>query len=181
MKSKKNIPILIAKVLVLLLCVLYLVSATVVIITTQSIRSNMGIIVIGLTLFYMFAGYKLPHGNLLRYLFIIVALEALFSFWNKFSLAEKIFETDELLMLLEMVIVAYVAGRLNKFKKNILLLCIALLLVAIPCYHAAMALPTTYAIEIITPFDKPIILLTLIVSYIARYTEHHEAGLEDKK
>ena len=38
----------------------------------------------------------------------------------------------------------------------------------------------TSAIEIIGTFDKATILLALIVSYIARYKEHKEAGLADK-
>ena len=178
--EKKNAPIIIAKIVVLLLCVLYVISAVGRILDTQSVKLIIAIIVTCLTVYYMFVGYKTPHGNLLRYLFIIVALEALFVFWHTFTRLEKPFEVYELFLLLEIAIVFYVAGRLNKYKENIVLLSIAFVMVVIPCFHGITVFNSTSLISSIALFDKAIILLALIVSYIARYKEHKEAGLTDK-
>ena len=178
--EKKNTPIIIAKIVVLLLCILYVISAVASFINTQSVISIIGIIVTCLTVYYMFVGYKIPHGNLLKYLFIIVDLTSLFYFWQPFTQMEKAFDVYELLLLLEIAIIAYVAGRLNKFKENVVLLCVAFIMVVFPCFHAATVFNLTSTIAKIIPFGKAAILLALIVSYIARYKEHKEAGLTDK-
>ena len=179
MEKKNNTSVTIAKIVVLLLNVLYVISAVTIFINKHSVLAIIGIIVTCLTVYYMFVGYKKPHGNLLRYLLIIVTLDALFVFWYAFSKIEKTFDVYELFLLLEIVIVAYVAGRLNKYKENIALLSVAFVMAFVSGCHSASVFNLTSAIEIIGTFDKATILLALIVSYIARYKEHKEAGLAD--
>ena len=178
--EKKNTPILIAKIVVLLLCVLYVICAVWTMTTKPNIKPIIGIIVTCLTVYYMFVGYKIPHANLLRYLFIIVDLASLFYFWHTFAHLEKLLDVYELLLLLEIAIVAYVAGRLNKFKENIVLLSVTFIIEVISCCHASIVFNTTSVMAQINLFNKAILLLALIVSYIARYKEHKEAGLADK-
>ena len=62
--EKKNTSILIAKIVVLLLCILYVISAVWKFINAQDVRPILGIIVTILNVYYMFVGYKKPHGNL---------------------------------------------------------------------------------------------------------------------
>ena len=174
--EKKNTSILVAKIVVLLLSVLYAISA---VMGNLGIRSITGIIISCLTVYYMFIGYKKPHGNLLRYLFIIVDLTALFYFWYTFTKLEKAFDIYELLTILEIVIIAYVSGRLNKFKENIVLLSIVFIMEVITCGHGAIILNAKSIMTTIVLYNLAIIQLALIVSYIARYKEHKEAGLED--
>ena len=164
--EKKNTSILIAKIVALLLCILYVISSIWMVINTLDIRGILGIIVTILNVYYMFVGYKKPHGNLLRYVFIIAALEALLIFWITFTKLQKPFEIYELFLLLEIAIISYVAGRLNKFKENVLLLCVAFIMVIIPCFHAATVFNLTSLIAKIAPFDKATILLALIISYL---------------
>ena len=180
--EKKNTSILIAKIVVLLLCILYVISAVGVIINKPNLKSIIGIVVICLTVYYMFVGYKIPHGNLLKYLFIIVDLTALFYFWDSFTQMEKAFDVYELLLLLQIAIIAYVAGRLNKFKENIALLSIVFIMEVITFSHASVVfnIPADSIMRRINVYNLAIIQLAMIVSYIARYKEHKEAGLADK-
>ena len=177
--EKKNTSILIAKIVVLLLCILYVISAVWKFINAQDVRPILGIIVTVLNVYYMFVGYKKPHGNLLRYVFIIATLEAILIFWITFTKLQKLFGIYELFLLLEIAIISYVAGRLNKFKQNIVLLSVAFIMAVIVAIYSFSLRNLTSVIAKISQFNVPIIILGLIVSYIARYKEHKEAGLED--
>ena len=125
MENKSNISITIAKIVVLLLCAVNVVCSVISFVQNQRINVLCGVIVNCLAVYYMFSAYKKPHGNLLRYLFILVALETTYSYWYSFTLISRSMDIYDLLLMLEIVIVAYLSGRLNKYKENIVLFVIA--------------------------------------------------------
>ena len=181
MKNKNNNLVGYAKIIVLLLCVLSAVSCIITFPSFKSISKLIDFVVACLTIYYVFAGYKKPHGDLLRYLFIVFTLEYMFDFWYHLESHPTTLDISKLLCMISFVITAYVSGRLNKFKENIVLLCIAIVLSIITNIHAIAVINIVSPLEKIVLFCKTIILIALTVSYIARYHEHKEAGLEDKK
>ena len=180
MENKNRNLIKFAKIIVLLLCVLSAISCIITFPRVKSISKIIDFVVTCLTVYYMFVGYKKPHGDLLRYLFIIFTLEYMFDLWYNATIHSITLSIYELLCMTAFAITAYVSGRLNKFKENIVLLSIALALSVITNVHAIVALNIAAPLEKIVVFCKAIVLAALTISYITRYQEHKEAGLEDK-
>jgi len=128
--------------------------------------------------FYAIWGYRKPHGNLLRYLMLVfdatllIALYFCLSYYNEITIAVNAFT---------IALVAYMAGRLNKVKQNIIIVIFVLLLF---CYSSnAMLIYTKEQMgSSITIVDKismyaPVLMwLSLSLAYFTRYLQHKEAG-----
>lgn len=185
--SNKN---LLPKVVVLVLGILSIVMSVVRLLESFDPKEIINIVLMILVLYYMFIGYKKPHGDLLRYLFIGEALFATFCFWHvgAVMMPDRALSWHDACVLASILLLTYVSGRLNKFDENILLLVLSLSLSLI----ADIAMSTTILVSLpiddikelaalLAPFGKDIMIIALGISYVSRYKDHKEAGLEDKK
>lgn len=129
-------------------------------------------------LVYAFFGYKKPHGNMLKILFLIFAVYLAFCGTLAIS-GNKVYLIGDLFILAALTM-AFVAGRLNKIEKNRFILMfggMVLLAIFVIFNIKFPALIFSQIIENLTPM---IILATLSFAYVARFEEHKAAGLADK-
>ncbi len=134
---------------------------------------SLRIVIIIATFFYTLMGYKKPHGNMLRAIFFIFA-----GFLGTVALTTYN-DVNGFLSMVAAINASYIAGRLNKIEKNIILLIIsgALLIAGQTVeFICASSHNLLIAIKIIMPL---IIFTALAFSYTARFEEHKEAGLEN--
>jgi len=138
------------------------------------------IIYLGLFLYAGF-GYKRPHGNALRYIFILFGLAYGVIVGMKLTGIIAIFG------IIVVGMACYIAGRLNKIKKNAVLIIIVLVLtLLIALYQAVHFLQVSeltvignimFLLFVFSPF---ISWAGLSSAYVVRYKTHKEAGLLDK-
>ena len=180
---------LVPKVVILLLGALSIVMSIVRLLESFDPKEIINAVLMILILYYMFIGYKKPHGNLLRYLFIGEAVFATFCFWHvgAVMIPDRALSWYDACVLASILLLTYVSGRLNKYNENKVLLGISLIFSLI----ADIAISTTILVSLpidsikelaalLAPFGKDIMILALGISYISRYKEHKEAGLADK-
>ena len=131
-------------------------------------------------LYYAVAGYKKPHGNLMRYLFLLFALCCLSSVLTVASERTVLYTVHNYIRGIVVLITAFVAGRLDRFKQNVVLMsAIGVLMLA----SSLIQLPFGYDVDglvWITCFTFFLLWVDLMFAYILRYKEHREAGLTDK-
>ena len=139
-------------------------------------------------LYYVSVGYKKPHGNLLRYTFLLLSvacINGLIDTAVDLTLTPDFHVNAQLVILgldgLSAVLIAYVAGRLDKVKKN----CPALLLITAMQIAIAVLFVSIYEnwgnfVFLIWDFSTCFLWIDLMVAYLIRYREHKEAGLTDK-
>ena len=146
---------------------------------TSIVMSIVGLLLMVAALYYAYFGYKKPHGNLLRNVFFIYPL--LYAAFLIFTpqTPEKYITA---IILLEVVLIAFMAGRLNKFKQNIAIIAIVGIcsLVYGICYLGNTTQDAALIIRLFHAFSSFIGWATLSVAYISRYEAHTEAGLADK-
>lgn len=141
-----------------------------------------GSVFIILIIYYAVVGYKKPHGNLLKVLFIVFGFYIVF-----FTTIDK---TDfysyaiNCCTAITALIIAYVSGRLDKINKNRVLMIIAGILLTIGAVFAVLYFFNTNVPINLTTINGAIAPVLIYASlgfvYTARYEEHKEAGLEDK-
>lgn len=130
------------------------------------------------TIYYGAYGYKVPHGNFLKNLYIIfslyVGVNLVFcAYYNYFSY----------LLVFCMVITStcssFMAGRLDKIEKNKKII----VLVGILSFIGDVCKVTLFPINIyvITNFNRTVMWFTMSFAYVARYKVHKEAGLLDNE
>ena len=150
-----------------------------------------------LALYYAFWGYKTPHGNLLRYLIISYAfLLAIGSESRLFASARRERPVDVtnaegqlrrgargltaykgLLTSVALILMSYIAGRLNKYKQNKILIPIVLVILFVRSFVSS-----TFRIQVVmTDLSYFILWIGIACAYFARYDAHKEAGLLDKE
>ena len=150
-----------------------------------------------LALYYAFWGYKTPHGNLLRYLIISYAfLLAIGSESRLFAGARRERPVDvtnaegqlgrgargltaykSLLTSVALILMSYIAGRLNKYKQNKILIPIVLVILFVRSFVSR-----TFRIQVVmTDLSYFILWIGIACAYFARYDAHKEAGLLDKE
>ena len=138
------------------------------------VRSCVALVLYLLTAFYAIIGYKKPHGNLLKYLFIAFAVSIILN--TSMESAGPIVTPCFCLAALSIV---YVSGRFQKINQNRILLVIAgvflLPQLLFPLFSGSFLINTFF--NGITPL---ILLFALGFAYTARYEEHKAAGLADK-
>ena len=134
-----------------------------------------------LVFYYGIYGYKIPHGNLVRHLMLILAA------YNVFNVTVSIYRWYKLPWVvlvagnLAAMFIAYMAGRLNKFKKNIIVAVIVAALLLAECFWP-FKIPGVEA-DALFYLDRSLPLfmwLTIMSIYFFRHKEHTVAGLEDK-
>ncbi len=138
--------------------------------------------------YYALAGYKRPHGNLLRAVFILMSLTCLNGVIDSAKYM-ALFEGSELDVQLLIVgldgicvlLIAYIGGRLDKIKKNTIPL---ILITAAQLVKSVLFIPLydawTNLVYLVWGFSTFILWIGIAFAYILRYKEHKEAGLADK-
>ena len=136
-----------------------------------------------LTFYYAISNFKVPHGNLLKYLFLAFSVMCLVGFLCD-DAAEATFKTytfvNQILRGLVVIFSAYIAGRLDRIKENTILLVIGgLILLTTSVINIVLYKLTDFTL-IIFMSSFFILWVNLTIAYIFRYYGHKEAGLEDK-
>lgn len=151
-------------------------------------ESVLGIIASGLLFLLLFYyavwGYRVSHGNLMKYLFLAFSLCCLVGilsadeadFANSVILYAYSFTCGIMIMLS-----AFIAGRLNQFKKNVWLVLIGALLMAASSAVVVPATDSPAFLEIVRCFALFILWVDLVVAYVLRFRAHREAGLSEPK
>ena len=133
-----------------------------------------------LAAYYACFGYKKPHGNLMRYLllFYVATLGAM--------LVRKANSQGDLsnsISIAVIILSAYMAGRLNKYKQNVFISLVILVLKLINIYPTMSSRIGQTGFTFISFFGSigPVVVwLAIAGAYILRYKDHKEAGLAGK-
>ena len=146
-------------------------------------------------IYYALAGYKRPHGNLLRVIFLLLSLTYLNGVIDSAQDMTS-FEGNDLNLLLYIIglngicvlLIAYVGGRLDKIKKNyfpLILITAAQVvksLLCIPVFDTFSAYSgLSILVHLMYNFSTCILWLDIAFAYVLRYKAHTEAGLIDKE
>ena len=140
----------------------------------ELIYAHIATIVIALvTLFYTTVGYKIPHGNYIRYAFVIFAAVLALDLLLIYANMEKL---PFALLLVSIIVVSYMAGRLK--HRTLVTVCsvIALILMLVPVVMALAGSSAGLEGAISVNIAQCAIFVALVIGYFARYTEHKEAG-----
>ena len=180
MENKKELK-LGYKIALIICLVLVLANSVVEVIVMTDVNLNIAFPIIGLlsllaALYYAFFGYKKPHGNLLKNVFFVHALlSAAFIVFVSKTFPQYIIAIN----LFRVVLIAFMAGRLNKFKQNIVIIAIVGMCSFIygVCY---LTIRDMSVITLFKGFSPFISWATLSITYLSRYEAHTEAGLADK-
>ena len=150
--------------------------------STYSSGSYLSLVVYTLTslllLYYAAVGYRKPHGNLMKYLFLMFAvccLGGVVSITAEQTVIDTIYNYLRGIVVL---LVAYVAGRLDRFKQNVRLMSVIGILMLIS--SAVVCADYTDTLGFLFSFTYFVLWIDLMIAYILRYKEHKEAGLTDK-
>ena len=140
------------------------------------------LVTVVMIVFYMFFGYKKPHGNSLRNIFVISSCLII----ARLILPHTHIENAVLRYVaksgfgLAAVLIAFVGGRLNKIKQNKVLMILIGILLLISSLIVAASFPEFILMRGISSMAQPIGWLALCIAYLARFEQHQAAGLEDK-
>ena len=135
-----------------------------------------------LTIYYAISNFKVPHGNLLKYLFLVFSLMCLVGFLCD-DAAESTFKTytfiNQILRGVVVIFSAYIAGRLDRIKENTVLLVVNGLILLVTSIVNIVLYKITDLTLIIFMSSFFILWVNLTIAYIFRYYGHKEAGSED--
>ena len=123
---------------------------------------------------YAFCEYKTPHGNLMKYLFLLTAVYDIL----RVAIVPK--EGVNILLTLafcaKIMLVSYMAGRLNRIKQNIVLGILNFLL-AVAAFLSVVLSPAFSGIsQLLLELNPTLIWLTVFLTYLMRYQRHKAAG-----
>ena len=133
-----------------------------------------------LILYYALFGYKVPHGNLLKYIMLFFALllvnEIALEAGGKYpNLASETILLPTTITGICVIIISYISGRLHKFNRNIYLFALTLILLI-----ARAFLMSNYRTIMFSNFSDVIIWLDINCAYALRFKQHKQAGLESE-
>jgi len=122
--------------------------------------------------YYAVYGYRIPNGNLLKYLILIFAATYIIAVFNEAQMGKQWDAVSHTVMI---GLLCFTGGRLHKVKQNIALMSIvaAILLARIIIGFVQ----GDASIGIVTQL---VIWIDICVAYVLRYKEHKLAGLVDK-
>ena len=130
-------------------------------------------------LFYGTKGYQKPHGNMVRFLMLVFAVyiaASLITEVNGWAAPWPITLSGSLAAMM----VAYMAGRLNKFQKNKYVAGLSLLLLLVRCCWLLERPDLSGWDTVLFILDRCQALfmwLTIVLIYFSRYHDHREAGI----
>lgn len=131
-------------------------------------------------IYYALYGFKIPHGNTLKYIILLFALSlvdaiALESSGRFVDLVPQTTLISATLTGLCVLIISYVAGRLDRFYKNMTLCTIVLLFL----FFRAFSM-THYKTIMFVDLADIIIWIDIMCVYAIRFNQHREVGLQTK-
>ena len=139
------------------------------------------IVMFAAAVFYTCYGYKVPHGNLMRYLLLFSAVYSAVQYVFGGIAYPKFIITVYFVII---ILTAYLAGRLNRYTQGVI---ISILLLICRCVITVYFLTDVNGTGLEITFLNvmacagPITLwLAVAAGYIIRYKPHIEAGLADK-
>ena len=133
-----------------------------------------------LLFYYAAAGYKKPHGNMMKYLFLVYAICCLGSILTVTAERSVLYTAFNYIRGAVVVMTAFVAGRLDHFKQNVVLMSIIGVLMLATSIIQVLPYVVTHLIGLFSCFTFFLLWVDLMFAYIMRYKEHKEAGLTDK-
>lgn len=126
-------------------------------------------------IYYLFIGYKKPHGNLLRIIFMLFAFTVLI----QAIATANVSDNAAYLVGTASIFIAYISGKLHKYKNNQVIATVALSLLLLG-YAISLAQETsTDFILKVTNLDLVVEWLALLAVYYVRFNLHVEAGKKE--
>lgn len=145
-----------------------------------------------LTVFYAVIGYAIPHGNILKYIYMAYAFAA-----GLIAATRGSDDLAKVLMVLAALLAAYMSGRLDRIGQNRKIIALVMLLLiaravltdmgvnvsfgpgAAVCPEEVSPVPEGGLLPYLVPFGELVQWITLAVSYLTRYKNHKEAADEN--
>ena len=132
--------------------------------------------------YYAAAGYKKPHGDLLRAVFLVFSFSCFGTIVSQVAYEGSVGTVSYVIFMgIAALLTAYIGGRLDKIKKNYALLIIITLALLIKSILDFQTSPTGRISILLWASSTFVLWLDIAFAYILRYKEHKEAGLTDKK
>ena len=168
---------------ILVLNVLWLIAMTIHLIQSPSIFSFtiLSYIQFAFAAYYACYGYKKPHGNMMRYLLLFYAASLGLMLVMNAQFQGTLYNSTYVIVI---ILTAYMAGRLNKYKQNLIICLIVLVIKFINTYPYMSGLINYDGLSFVSFFSTigPIVVwLAIAGAYLTRYKLHKEVGFEDKK
>ena len=139
------------------------------------------IVLFAAVIFYALCEYKKPHGNLMRYLLLCHTLIIAVSF--AYGVPSNTYVVS--VFLATIILSTYMAGRLERYKQNIIISVLVLLCIIASSFYFANiyishGVPMTF--NLFMTMTKGIyVWLAIAGAYFVRYKPHKQAGLEEDK
>ena len=133
-----------------------------------------------LLFYYAVVGYKKPHGNLMKYLFLLFAICCLGSILTVVAERTTLDIIYNYIRGVVVLMTAFVAGRLDRFKQNVILMSIIGILMLATSIIQVLPYLNEDFIGLFSFFTFFLLWVNLMFAYIMRYKEHKETGLADK-
>lgn len=127
---------------------------------------------------YACYGYKKPHENHMRYLLLINAVIVS----SLLVLGAKTQPTYMIISyLVGIILITYMAGRLDHYKQNIIICFIVLICNIINAFYFIGLSESLSFVYVVASFGSVTVWLAIAGAYITRYKHHKEVCFEDKK
>ena len=171
---------LIALIVIAVLNILWIVCNLILFTASYASKICIPIAMFVIAVVYVLYGYKKPHGNHMRYLLLIYVVYEGIVFIRSIPLQP----TYLMIVYLAIIVLStYMAGRLDRYKQNLVISIIVLILQAVnTSYFVDLAIKNN-SLSFATFFSfigSVTIWLTIAAGYIIRFKPHKEAGLADK-
>ena len=179
-KSSLSAGHIVVLIVIAVLNILWLICRIIRFSGTITLQTGLPILVFLLTAVYVLFAYKKPHGNLLRYLLLVhVVSEGILLIANQ-SLQPIYLNVVNLAVI---ILTTYMAGRLSKYRQNVVISIVILILQIVNVYYS-VTWAGQYGFLTFSVFFSQLwpvtIWLAVAASYILRYHDHKEAALADK-
>jgi len=173
-KKKQNILLITMGALIVISLI-----ATALTISTNVIGGVCTLIPLVMTALYGFFLYKIPHGNMLKYAIIVLAVAKIISAATYTSIDSSTVLANTLVALCSCAM-CYCAGRLNRIEQNkILFPIIEIITLVLGSTWVKPFSDISSVFLNIRSMAYPMIFATIMIAYFVRYKEHREAGLAD--
>ncbi len=129
-----------------------------------------------LILFYVLFSYRAPHGNLFRYCLLIYALVL-----GLLHAPAYVAEFSRGAAVVAAVLIAFMCGRLNKFKQCTILSVVVLVILLASSVYTLTQLPALADVGLtvknkLVLFNQPILWFSFAAAYLIRFASHKQAG-----
>ena len=145
-----------------------------------SFNTSLSFLMFAAAAVYALFAYKKPHGNYMRYLLLAYTLIGSVMFVQLCKNQELYMNIIDVVMI---ILMAYMAGRLDHYKQNIVICGIVLAKTILVSALLISKMSSLGRLDFVTFFGcigSVTCWLAVAASYLVRYKPHKEAGLADK-